>query len=48
MKLYLSNNEYIDTEKPLDISIPISNNENSVRAWYLEKPEITPVRNDFF
>lgn len=48
MKLYLSNNAYIDTEKPLDISIPISNNENSVRAWYLEKPEITPVRNDFF
>lgn len=48
MKFYLSNNTYFDTSKPLDISIPIASSENSVRAWYLEKPEITPVRTNEF
>jgi len=48
MKLYLSNNSYFDTSEPLDISIPVSTNDNSVRAWYLEKPEINPVRTNEF
>jgi kynurenine formamidase len=48
MKFYLSNNTYIDSSEPLDISISISGADNSVRAWYLEKPEITPVRNNQF
>jgi arylformamidase len=48
MKFYLTNNTFIDTSEPLDLSIPISTRENSVRAWYLEKPEISPVRSNEF
>ena len=48
MKFYLSNNTYIETSEPLDISIPVSSTENSVRAWYLDKPEIVPVRSNEF
>jgi kynurenine formamidase len=48
MKFYLSNNSYIDTSEPLDISIPVSSADNSVRAWYLAKPEIIPVRSNEF
>lgn len=33
----------IDFSKPLDISLPIQNNEQNPIAWYLEKPEINPV-----
>ncbi len=34
----------IDLSKPLDISLPISNTEQNPIAWYIEKPEIEPVR----
>jgi len=30
--------------KPIDISIPLTNNENNPIAWYLEKPVIEPVK----
>jgi len=33
----------IDLSKPLDISLPIQNNEQNPIAWYLDKPEINPV-----
>jgi len=33
----------IDLSKPLDISLPIQNNEHNPIAWYLDKPEINPV-----
>lgn len=33
----------IDLSKPLDISLPIQNNDQNPIAWYLEKPEINPV-----
>lgn len=33
----------IDLSKPIDISLPIQNNEQNPIAWYLEKPEISPV-----
>nr|WP_297309279.1 cyclase family protein [uncultured Flavobacterium sp.] len=33
----------IDLSKPLDISLPIQNNEQNTIAWYLDKPEINPV-----
>jgi kynurenine formamidase len=48
MKLSLSANSFIDTNEPIDLSIPISSAENSVRAWYLNKPEILPVRSNEF
>jgi len=33
----------IDLTKPIDISLPIQNNEQNPIAWYLDKPEINPV-----
>jgi kynurenine formamidase len=34
----------IDLSKPIDISIPLSNTDSNPIAWYLEKPEIEPVK----
>ena len=39
------NNFQIDLSKPLDISIPLSNSDENPIAWYLEKPEIEPVKS---
>src|SRR5690606_28927520 len=33
----------IDLSKPIDISLPIQNNEQNPIAWYLDKPAINPV-----
>ena len=33
-----------DLSKPIDLSIPLSNNELNPIAWYIEKPQIEPVR----
>jgi kynurenine formamidase len=38
------NNFQVDLSKPIDISIPLSNTEANPIAWYIEKPEIEPVR----
>lgn len=38
------NNFQIDLSKPIDISIPLSNTVNNPIAWYIEKPEIQPVK----
>ena len=37
------NNFQIDLSKPIDISIPLSNNDLNPIAWYLEQPIIEPV-----
>ena len=44
----LSNNLtfQIDLSKPLDISIPLTNNEQNPIAWYQNAPEIAPVTMD--
>jgi kynurenine formamidase len=34
----------IDLSKPIDISIPLSNTDANPIAWYIEKPQIEPVR----
>ena len=34
----------IDFSKPIDISLPLSNTDKNPLAWYIEKPEIEPVR----
>uniref|UniRef100_UPI00404A109A cyclase family protein n=1 Tax=Flavobacterium sp. TaxID=239 RepID=UPI00404A109A len=34
----------VDFSKPLDISLPLSNSAENPIAWYLEKPQIEPVR----
>lgn len=41
----LIDNKYkIDLSKPIDISIPLSNTDQNPIAWYIEKPEIEPVK----
>lgn len=44
MKALLNNNIQIDLSKPIDISIPLSNTDANPIAWYIEKPEIKPVK----
>ena len=34
----------IDLSKPIDISIPLSNTDANPIAWYIEKPEMEPVK----
>lgn len=48
MKLFLSEKQYIDTDHPLDISIPLSNTVDNPRAWYVDTPVIEPVRTNEF
>jgi len=44
MNATINNNLQIDLSKPIDISIPLSNTDKNPIAWYIEKPEIEPVR----
>ncbi|WP_010252746.1 cyclase family protein [Myroides injenensis] len=42
--IYLNEKNYqIDFSKPIDISIPLANSDANPIAWYLEKPDISPV-----
>ncbi len=34
----------VDLSKPIDISLPLSNDDKNPIAWYIEKPQIEPVR----
>ena len=38
------NNQKIDLLKPIDISIPLTNNDQNPIAWYIETPIIEPVK----
>jgi len=44
LKAYIDNKFQIDLSKPIDISIPLSNTDANPIAWYIEKPEIKPVK----
>lgn len=48
MKLYLNSTNFIDTNEPIDLSIPLSNTNDNLRAWYVDAPVIEPVRNENF
>lgn len=48
MKLFLDEHRYIDTGKPLDLSIELSNDESNPRAWYVEPPTFEPVRTEHY
>jgi kynurenine formamidase len=48
MKLFLSHDHFIDTDKPIDISIPIVKGDESLRAWYVDPPRMEPVRANGF
>ncbi len=44
MRLYLNEKEYIETDKGMDCSIPLSASETNPKAWYVASPRIEPVR----
>ena len=44
MKAILNNTFEIDLSKPIDISIPLTNTDANPIAWYIEKPQIEPVK----
>ena len=48
MKFYLDSNRFIETNNPLDISIPLSNTDENLRAWHVDLPVIEPVRANGF
>jgi kynurenine formamidase len=43
MQATIDNKYQVDLSKPLDISIPLTNNEQNPIAWYQDVPEIEPV-----
>lgn len=48
MKLFINKSEYIDTNNPLDISILMVSGKENLRAWYVDPPQIEPVRANGF
>lgn len=48
MKFYINNDEFIETNLPLDISIPLSNTLENPRAWYVDLPVFEPVMANGF
>ena len=48
MKLYLEEKLFIDTSKPLDISMPLSAGPDNPRAWYVNPPKFEPVRDGHY
>lgn len=48
MKFFLDKDRYIDTERPLDISLELRNDELNPLAWYVEPPTFEPVRTEHY
>jgi arylformamidase len=48
MILKLNNQEFIDTDKPIDISIPMHDGPDAVLAWYGEPIKLEPVMTERF
>jgi len=48
MKLYLNEKAFIDTKKPIDISIPLVHGKENLTAWYVDPPRFEPVRANGF
>lgn len=46
MKFTLENGKTIDTSQPIDISLPLTNDQNNPRAWYVSPPVFEPVREN--
>jgi len=44
MIAFIDNKYQVDLSKPIDISIPLTNTDKNPIAWYIEKPEIEPVK----
>lgn len=39
---------YIETSNPIDISIPLRNNDQNPLAWYVDPPRFEPVRTEHY
>ncbi len=48
MILHIDKHTFIDTSKPIDISLPLISGEENVTAWYLGPPEFKPVMENGF
>ena len=48
MKLFITPETFIDTSKPIDISLPLSNTDKNPKAWYVETPVFEPVRTKHY
>lgn len=48
MKLTIDKGGFINTDEPLDISLPLSNDDRNPRAWYVTEPVFEPVRTDHY
>lgn len=48
MRLYLNENEFIETNEPMDLSIGLQSGSNNLRAWYVNPPTFEPVRANGF
>lgn len=48
MKLLLNNTDFIETNQPIDISIPLSNTEENPKAWYVNAPVFEPVLTEHY
>ncbi len=48
MRFYIDNNNFIETNSPIDLSIGLRNSSENVRAWYVDPPRFEPVRANGF
>jgi len=48
MRFYINQDEFIDTLKPIDISIEMSNKALGLVAWGQDAPKMEPVRDENF
>jgi kynurenine formamidase len=48
MKFFIDQKRYIETNSPLDISIGLSNTDENLRAWYVDRPTFDPVMEHGF
>lgn len=48
MRLYIDSNEFIETNEPIDISIPMVNSNQNLTAWYVDSPKFEPVTTENF
>jgi kynurenine formamidase len=47
MRFYLNENEFIETDSPMDLSLELSNNQ-TLSAWYVSPPKMEVVRENGF
>jgi arylformamidase len=48
MKLFLNQEQYIETSEGIDISIPLTTNPDGLKAWYVSTPQMIPVAENGF